>query len=356
MSFARRPLAGLLAGGERRPRRSARRRSSPRRRRRRAPRAAPRRPGRRLAISSVRLGALVARARPRWPRARRLELVACGVEGGAAPAPRASSGLAVAAAALGLLVERLERPPAGVLVDVGDDVEREVEDPLEVAGADVEQDAEAARRALEVPDVADGAGQLDVAHPLAADLGARDLDAALVADDALVADPLVLPAVALPVLGGTEDALVEEAVLLRLERAVVDRLGLGDLALRPVPDLLGRGERDPDGVEVVDLEHRSPPRRRGPVAARFGPGASGAGPAERRLRVHAVRRSAAQSSNPARLIPPRSGSGYAEASSDEADLLVVLVEDLDVEAEALELLDEHLEGLGDAAAAGSPRP
>jgi len=194
-------------------------------------------------------------------------------------------GAGVVPAALSLLVERLERPPAGLLVDVSDDEEGEVEDALQVPGADVEEDAEARRRALEVPDVADRAGQLDVAHPLATHLGAGDLDAALVADDALVADPLVLPAVALPVLRGTEDALVEEAVLLRLERAVVDGLGLGDLAPGPLADLLGRGERDADGVEVVDLEHRSPPRRRGPSAARFGPGASGAGPAEHRLRV-----------------------------------------------------------------------
>ena len=49
--------------------------------------------------------------------------------------------LAVGPAALGLLVERLERPATGVLVDVGDDEQGEVEDPLEVAGADVEEDA-----------------------------------------------------------------------------------------------------------------------------------------------------------------------------------------------------------------------
>ena len=151
---------------------------------------------------------------------------------------------------------------AGVLVDVGDDVQGEVEDPLEVARADVEQDAEPARRALEVPDVADRAGQLDVAHPLTADLRAGDLDAALVADDALVADPLVLAAVALPVLRRTEDALVEETVLLRLERPVVDGLGLRDLALRPLPDLVRAGERDADRAEIIDLEHGSPPRRR----------------------------------------------------------------------------------------------
>src|SRR5205814_7892383 len=137
----------------------------------------------------------------------------------------------LAAAALGLLLERHERPLAGVLVNVRDDVQREIEDALEVAWADVEKDPKTAGRALEIPDVADGARQLDMTHALAADLGARDLHAALVADDALVPDSLVLAAVALPVLGGTEDALVEEAVLLRLERAVVDRFGLRDLAL-----------------------------------------------------------------------------------------------------------------------------
>src|SRR5262249_31451721 len=117
---------------------------------------------------------------------------------------------------------------------------------------------EARRRALEVPDVADGAGQLDVAHPLAADLRAGDLDAALVADDALVANPLVLAAVALPVLRRTEDALVEQTILFRLEGPVVDGLGLGDLALRPLANLVRAGERDADRVEVVDLEHGSP--------------------------------------------------------------------------------------------------
>ena len=45
-----------------------------------------------------------------------------------------------------------------------------------------------------------GRGQLDMAHALAANLGARDLDAAAVADLALVADLLILAAVALPVL------------------------------------------------------------------------------------------------------------------------------------------------------------
>src|SRR3712207_4648691 len=93
-----------------------------------------------------------------------------------------------------------------------------------------------------------------MAHALTAHLGPRDLDAAALADDALVADALVLAAVALPVLGRTEDALAEQAILLGLERAVVDGLRLGDLTRGPGPDLLGRRETDLDRVEVVDVD------------------------------------------------------------------------------------------------------
>ncbi len=89
------------------------------------------------------------------------------------------------------------------------------------------------RQRLEEPDVRHRHAELDVAHALAPDLAQRHLDAAAVADHAAIADPLVLAAVALPVLDRTEDPLAEETVLLRLERPVVDRLRLGDLAPRP---------------------------------------------------------------------------------------------------------------------------
>src|SRR5207253_10574381 len=118
-----------------------------------------------------------------------------------------------------------------------DDRGREVEDLLELPRGDVEQVTNPARDALEEPDVRDRRGQVDVTHALAAHLLARHLHAAALADDALVADALVLAAVALPVLRGAEDALAEETVLLRLERAVVDRLRLGHLTGRPLPDL-----------------------------------------------------------------------------------------------------------------------
>src|SRR5205807_13751 len=99
-----------------------------------------------------------------------------------------------------------------------------------------EQIGQPAAGAAQVPDVDHGRGQLDVTHALAAHLGPGDLDAAALADDAAEANPLVLAAVALPVLGGTEDLLAEQAVLLRAKGPVVDRLGLLDLTVGPGPD------------------------------------------------------------------------------------------------------------------------
>src|SRR5262249_37142713 len=123
---------------------------------------------------------------------------------------------------LDLVLEVVQVLRAGLVVDARDDRGREVEDLLELARSDVEQVPDAARDALEEPDVADRSGEVDVTHPLAADLLPRHLDAAALADDPLVADALVLAAVALPVLGRTEDALAEQAVALGLERPVVD--------------------------------------------------------------------------------------------------------------------------------------
>src|SRR4029450_317348 len=92
-------------------------------------------------------------------------------------------------------------------------------------------------------------GKLDMAHALAPDLGERDLDAALLADDAAILHALVLAAQALVVFDRTEDAGTEQPVPLRLEGAVIDRLGLLDLAEGPGADALRAGDRDADLIE-----------------------------------------------------------------------------------------------------------
>ena len=152
-------------------------------------------------------------------------------------------------------LEGAELVVAQLGVDIGDDVRGEVDDLVEILGRQVEQVAQARRNALEVPDVRDRRGQLDVAHPFTTHLGAGHLDATALTDDALEADALVLTAVALPVPGGAEDLLAEQALLLRLEGAVVDGLRLLDLAVGPVTDVLGGGEADDQLVEVVDVLH-----------------------------------------------------------------------------------------------------
>src|SRR5205807_2070685 len=92
-------------------------------------------------------------------------------------------------------------------------------------------------------------GELDVAHALAAHLGERHLDAALLAGDAAELHALVLAAQALVVLDRSEDAGAEQPVPFRLESAVVDGLRLLDLAVAPGADALGAGDRDADLVE-----------------------------------------------------------------------------------------------------------
>ena len=141
------------------------------------------------------------------------------------------------------------------VVDRGDQVGREVDDLLEILRGQVEQVAQARRDALEVPDMGDRRGQLDVPHPLTTHLGASDLDAAALADDALEPDTLVLAAGALPVPGRPEDLLAEEPVLLRLEGAVVDGFRLLDLAVGPRANVVRGGETDTQLVEEVDVEH-----------------------------------------------------------------------------------------------------
>ena len=127
-----------------------------------------------------------------------------------------------------------------LVVNERDEVRGEVDNLLEVLWGHVEEVSEAARHTLEEPDVGHGSSELDVAHPLAADLGTRHFNAAPLADNSAETHSLVLPAVALPVSRWTEDALVEEAILFRLERSIVDCFWLFYLAKRPGPNLVGR--------------------------------------------------------------------------------------------------------------------
>ena len=125
----------------------------------------------------------------------------------------------------------------------------EVQHLLELLERHVDQGADARGQRAQKPDVGDRRGQIDMAHPLAPHLGLDHFDAALLAHHAAMAHALVLAAVALVVLGRTENLGAKEPVALRLEGAVVDGLRLLDLAVRPRPDHLRRRDRNADGIE-----------------------------------------------------------------------------------------------------------
>ena len=129
----------------------------------------------------------------------------------------------------------------------------EVQHALDVAQRHVEHHAQTRRQRLQEPDVRGRRSQFNVAHALAAHLGQRHFNAALLADHATVLQALVLAAQALVVLDRAEDLGAEQTVTLRLERTVVDGLGLLDFAERPRTDFLRRREADLDRVKLLFL-------------------------------------------------------------------------------------------------------
>ena len=138
---------------------------------------------------------------------------------------------------------------------IDDDVLLVVQNRTQRRNRQIEQQPHARRHRAVEPDVRHRGRQLDVAHAFPPHPEVGDLHPAAVADHAAVADRLELAAVALPLLGGAEDALAEQAVLLRPQGAVVDRLGLLDLAVGPGPNLLRRGQLDGNLLEVVKVSH-----------------------------------------------------------------------------------------------------
>ena len=147
------------------------------------------------------------------------------------------------------LVDGVARQPLGV----DDDEVLVVDDALQVVRGQVQHEADTAGHALVEPDVRDGHGQLDVAHALTAHTGRGDFHTAAVADGALVLGTLVATAGTLHVTRRTEDALAEETALLRLERAVIDRLRVLHLAVGPRADVLRACDGDANLIEVFGL-------------------------------------------------------------------------------------------------------
>ena len=146
-----------------------------------------------------------------------------------------------------LLVENGTRHEGGI-TGIQHHVLGEVQNLLQLLGGDIQHQSHTGRNGLEIPDMGYGRGQLDVTHALTADLLGGDVHAALLAlDDLFTVGILIFAAHAGAVLGGTEDALAEQTADLGLQGAVIDGLGLLNLAVRPLADHFRRCQTDLNG-------------------------------------------------------------------------------------------------------------
>ena len=113
------------------------------------------------------------------------------------------------------------------------DVALEIQNAFQCLHRDIGQNRNPARQRFQEPNMSDRRGQLNMSHSFAANLGKRDFDAALFADDAAIFHSLVLSAQTLIVLDRTENAGAEQTVSLRLERTIVDGFRLFDFTVGP---------------------------------------------------------------------------------------------------------------------------
>ncbi len=90
-------------------------------------------------------------------------------------------------------------------------------------------------------------------HALTTHFSQRNFYTTLFTNNATVLKALVLSAQALVVLYWTKDLGTEKTITLRLERTVIDGLGLLHFAKGPGTDHLGRGQTDTNGIELFEL-------------------------------------------------------------------------------------------------------
>jgi hypothetical protein len=88
-------------------------------------------------------------------------------------------------------------------------------------------------------------------HAFTANNGTRHFHPALLADNPLIANASVLPAITLIVAVWPENALVKEAVLFASLGTIVDRFRLRYLAEGPFFDVIRRRELDEHAVKIV---------------------------------------------------------------------------------------------------------
>ena len=133
---------------------------------------------------------------------------------------------------------------------IKNNIRLEIENALELFQGQVEHSRDPTRQRLEEPDVCNRAGQVNVTETLTTNLARNDLDTTFFTDDATVLHALVFAAVTLVVFGWTKDFGAEETVTLRLKCPVVNRFRLLNFTKRTLAYLLGRRDRETNGVKI----------------------------------------------------------------------------------------------------------
>src|SRR5207302_1915323 len=141
---------------------------------------------------------------------------------------------------------------AGHFSGIDNDEGLEIKNALEIAHGDIQQVANARRQAFEKPHVRTRRSQLDMAEPLPTYLTEGNLDPALIADHSAMLHALVFSAQALPVCNRAKNLGAKQTVALWLERTVIDRLRLGNFAVRPGSDFFRTCQADAARVEIGD--------------------------------------------------------------------------------------------------------
>ena len=129
----------------------------------------------------------------------------------------------------------------------------EIQHAFDIAQGHVQHHAQPRRKRLQEPDVRYRAGQFDMPHALAPDLGQSHFHTAFFADHTAMLEALVLAAQAFIVLHRPEDLGAEQTVAFRLEGAVIDGFRLLDFAVGPGADLFRGSQTDLDRIEFFLL-------------------------------------------------------------------------------------------------------
>ena len=134
---------------------------------------------------------------------------------------------------------------------IGDNIACKIKYLFKKSGAHIKDKTHSGRDTFEVPDVRYGSCEFDMTHSLASYFCSGNFNAAAFADFAFEAEAFIFSAVALPVLGRSEDSFAEKTVAFRFECSVVDGFGFLYFAVGPFSDLFGRSKADFDRIKCV---------------------------------------------------------------------------------------------------------